>query len=316
MTEQRIDQPVVVTGANGLVGSHVCAALAERGVAVRAVVRRSGTAPALDGVTEVVGEFTDPAQAPGLVEGAAALVTTVHPMGTDRATQEQVGVEGTTTIATAAREAGVGLLVHVSTASVYDRRAGVGDVDESADPVPDDAGDYPVTKRDTDARLEVLDGPTRVLVRPPVILGPGESSLWNTLRPRAMAEDPAEAHATPDLTFAWVHVTDLARLVGDVVTGAVPIGEDPEAGPVAGEGTAVNAAAGASTFRHYLETVTTALGVEPTWDDGPAWQGRVVSERARAWGWQPQVSLEQAFRELVEDLPEVVPGAVSGRSRS
>ena len=56
--------------------------------------------------------------------------------------------------------------------------------------------------------------------------------------------------------------------------------------------------------------------MEPTWDDGPAWQGRVVSERARAWGWQPQVSLEQACRELVEDLPEVVPGAVSGRSRS
>ena len=41
-----MDQPVVVTGANGLVGSHVCAALAQRGVAVRAVVRRSGTAPA------------------------------------------------------------------------------------------------------------------------------------------------------------------------------------------------------------------------------------------------------------------------------
>ena len=156
------EQPtVVVTGANGLVGSHVCAALAQRGAAVRAVVRRSGTAPGVEGVTEVVGEFTDPAQAPGLVEGADVLVTTVHPMGTDRATQERVGVEGTTTIATAAREAGVGLLVHVSTASVYDRRAGVGDVDESSDPVPDDAGDYPVTKRDTDARLEVLDGPPR-----------------------------------------------------------------------------------------------------------------------------------------------------------
>jgi len=277
------EQPtVVVTGANGLVGSHVCAALAQRGAAVRAVVRRSGTAPEVEGVTEVVGEFTDPAQAPGLVEGADVLVTTVHPMGTDRATQERVGVEGTTTIATAAREAGVGLLVHVSTASVYDRRAGVGDVDESSDPVPDDAGDYPVTKRDTDARLEVLDGPTRVLVRPPVILGPGESSLWNTLRPREMAEDPAQAHAVPDLTFAWVHVADLARLVADLATGTIVVGEDAGAGPVAGRCTAVNAAAGASTFRHYLETVTSALGVEPTWDDGPAWQGSVVSERARA----------------------------------
>ena len=107
-------------------------------------------------------------------------------------------------------------------------------------------------------------------------------------------------------------MTDLARLVGDVVTGTVPIGEDPEAGPVAGECTAVNAAAGASTFRHYLETVTTALDVEPTWDEGPAWQGRVVSDRARAWGWQPQVTLERALGELVEDLPH----AVSGTSRS
>ncbi|MBU2072882.1 MAG: NAD(P)-dependent oxidoreductase [Actinobacteria bacterium] len=301
------EQPtVVVTGANGLVGSHVCAALAQRGAAVRAVVRRSGTAPEVEGVTEVVGEFTDPAQAPGLVEGADVLVTTVHPMGTDRATQERVGVEGTTTIATAAREAGVGLLVHVSTASVYDRRAGVGDVDESSDPVPDDAGDYPVTKRDTDARLEVLDGPTRVLVRPPVVLGPGESSLWNTLRPREMAEDPAQAHAVPDLTFAWVHVADLARLVADLATGTIVVGEDAGAGPVAGRCTAVNAAAGASTFRHYLETVTSALGVEPTWDDGPAWQGSVVSERARAWGWRPEVTLEAAMAELVEGLPRDV----------
>ncbi len=297
------EPPVVVTGANGLVGSHVCEALARRGGPVRAVVRRRGTAPVLDGVTEVVGEFTDPAQAPGLVEGAGALVTTVHPMGADRATQEEIGVEGTTTIASAAREAGVGLLVHLSTASVYDRRAGVGDVDESSDPVPDDARDYAVTKRDTDERLAVLDGPTRVLVRPPVVLGPGESSLWNTLRPRAMAQDPTEAHASPDLTFAWVHVTDLADLVADLASGAVPVGEDPATGPVRGGCTVVNAAAGATTFRHYLETVTGALGVEPTWDDAPVWQGRVVSERAQAWGWRPRVTLEAALAELVDGLP-------------
>lgn len=297
---------VVVTGANGLVGSHVCAALSARGTPVRAVVRRHGTAPELPGVEEVLGEFTDPDQATRLVEGAGALVTTVHPMGTDLETQRSVGVEGNTTIVRAAAAAGVGTVVHVSTASVYDRRAGIGDVDETSALVPDDAGDYPVTKRDTDRAVEAIEGPTRVLVRPPVILGPGDSSLWNTLRPRAMAEDAAEAHANPDLTFAWVHARDLAALVAELACGGVPVGSDPATGPVAGGCTPVNAAAGGSTFRHYLETVTHAIGVEPRWDDGPAWQGQVVSERARAWGWRPAVSLEEAFGELVADLPDEV----------
>jgi nucleoside-diphosphate-sugar epimerase len=292
---------VVVTGANGFVGARTCAALVERGATVRAVVRRAGAAPELPGVEERVGDFTDPAFAAEVLAGAEAAVTTVHPMGSDRATQERVGVAGTLAFAEAAGAVGVDRLVHVSTASVYDRSPGVGDVDESAQLVPDDGGDYAVTKRDTDRALEGLDGPrapTRVLVRPPVILGPGESSIWNTLRPAEIRERPEARRFVPDLTFAWVHVDDLAALLADLAVGAVATAEDPADGPVPCSCTVVNAAAGATSFRAYAETVTAAVDVDPVWADGPAWTGRIVADRARRWGWTPGVDLDRAFAEL------------------
>ncbi|WP_091112173.1 NAD-dependent epimerase/dehydratase family protein [Nocardioides psychrotolerans] len=289
---------VVVTGANGLVGARVCAALVERGALVRAVVRRPGTAPTLPGVQERVGDFPDPDFAADVVVGASAVVTTVHPMGSPLEHQREIGVEGTPVIARAAAAAGVGRFVHVSTAAVYDRSPDVGDVDESSSLVGDEAGDYPVTKRDTDAALAEVDGITRVLVRPPAILGPGASSLWNTLRPAAVRDDERARHTLPHQTFSWVHVDDLAALIADVATGRIATSTDPGAGPVAGGCTPVNAAAGPATNRDYHGAVTAAVGVEPVWDDGPAWTGKIGSARAHAWGWRPQVDLEQALAEL------------------
>jgi len=293
---------VVVTGANGFVGSHVCAALVERGAAVRAVVRRAGTAPDLPGVEEHVGEFHDRELAAEVVAGATAVVTTVHPMSSDRATQQRVSVEGTTTLAEAARDAGVTLLVHVSTAAVYDRSPDVGDVDESSALAPDDANSYAVTKRDTDLALAGVDGLTRVLLRPPAILGPGPGSTWNTLRPAAIRDHEADRHAVPDQTFAWVHVDDLAALVADLATGRIAASDDVSQGPVEGGCTAVNVAAAPATVRDYVETVTRSLGIDPVWDDQPAWTGRIVADRARGWGWAPGVSLAEALDELERGL--------------
>jgi nucleoside-diphosphate-sugar epimerase len=282
--------PVVVTGANGFVGARTVAALVERGAAVRAVVRRPGSAPAGPGVEEWVGSFGDPTFASSVVAGAGAVVTTVHPMGSDRATQEEVAVVGTPTLARAAAAAGVPLFVHVSTAAVYDRSPGIGDVDESSALVPDGDNDYAVTKRDTDLALAAVSGLTRVLVRPPAILGAGETSIWNTLRPADIRSSESERHAQPDKTFAWVHVDDLAALIADVATGRLPV--------PAGACTPVNCAAEPATTREYYEAVCGPLGVSPIWDDGPAWTGRILADRARSWGWAPTVTKDEALAEI------------------
>ena len=304
MSDVSVTSPplVVVTGANGLVGARICAALVDRGAQVRAVVRRPGSAPALAGVEERVGDFYDPDLAAAVVHGASGVVTTVHPMGSDHETQHRIAVEGTPVLARAARDAGVARLVHISTAAVYNREPGVGNVDEASPLVADDAYTYAVTKRDTDAALAETEGLTRVILRPPVIFGAGETSIWNTLRPVEIQNTEEARRVNPGKSFPWVHVDDLATFAADVVTGRVAASVDPERGPVEKACTVVNVATGPATARHYYETVTAALGVEPLWEDGPAWTGQISSGRAQAWGWVPTVDLSRALAEVDEGL--------------
>jgi 2-alkyl-3-oxoalkanoate reductase len=291
---------VVVTGANGLVGAAVCRALVERSAQVRAVVRRGGSAPALDGITEHVGDFADEDLARAVTEGADAVVTTVHPMGSPREVQHRVGVEGTPVLARAARDAGVARLVHVSTVGVYDLTAGVGDVADDGALLPEGSGDYPDTKNATDAALAEVGGLTTVLARPPAVLGAGDTSVWNTRRPKAVLA--GERRANPARSWPWVHVDDLVVFLADVATGAVATADDPERGPVAGRTTPVIVAGEPATWRDYLGTVTDALGVAPEWTDEPVWTGQLVTDRARGWGWVPRVGLAQALAELREGL--------------
>jgi nucleoside-diphosphate-sugar epimerase len=223
-------------------------------------------------------------------------------MDSDREAQQRVAVHGTPVLARAARDAGVARFVHISTAAVYDRSPGVGDVDETSALVDDDANDYAVTKRDTDAALAEVDGLTRVILRPPAILGIGERSIWNTLRPAEMRNNQDARHAVPGRSFAWVHVDDLAAIAADAASGRIAAATDPDKGPVEQACIAVNVAAGPATARDYYGTVTRALGVEPVWDDAPAWTGRILAGRAHGWGWAPTVDLARALAELDEGL--------------
>ena len=159
-----------------------------------------------------------------------------------------------------------------------------------------------MTKRDTDLALAEVPGITRVLLRPPAILGPGPTSTWNTLRPAGMRDHAAARSAVPEKSFPWVHVDDLATLAGALATGELPDADDPARGPVAGGCVAVNVAAGPATQRDYLSAVTEALGIDPVWEDGPAWTGRILADRARGWGWTPAVELDAALTELTAGL--------------
>jgi hypothetical protein len=117
-----------------------------------------------------------------------------------------------------------------------------------------------------------------------------------------MREDERARRAIADATFAWVHVADLASLAADLASGRIPDAADQARGPTADACSPLNVAAARATQRDYYEVVTGALGVDPVWEESPAWIGRILADRAHGWGWTPIVDLAQASDEIAAGL--------------
>jgi dihydroflavonol-4-reductase len=169
---------VLVTGATGKVGHAVARALAERGDAVRALVRDPGRARGVltPDVELVSGDVTEPAS---LGAAAAGCELVFNAMGLpeqwlrDESAFERVNALGTANVAAAAREAGVRRLVHTSTIDVFHAEPGQR-FDESrvADYAKGTA--YERSKQHAERlALEARDGLEVVVVNPAGVYGPG-----------------------------------------------------------------------------------------------------------------------------------------------
>jgi nucleoside-diphosphate-sugar epimerase len=128
------DVPVLVTGGSGFVGGSVAAWLAREGAKVTAIVRRAGAHPGLESprITQVEGEFTDPATAQRVCAGQACVIHAAATVGKDLEEALAINARGTATLAAAARAAGGRHFVHISTVSVYDFQAPLEAFDEDA----------------------------------------------------------------------------------------------------------------------------------------------------------------------------------------
>ena len=150
---------IAVTGATGFVGRHLAALLARRGHSVRALVRNPRRADALRNlpVELVAGDLSDPGVLALLVRDASAVV---HLVGiiveSGRATFQDVHVEGTRRVLAAARQAGVGRVVHMSAIGARDAR---------------DATPYHRTKWEAE-ELVRGSGLSYAIFRPSIISGP------------------------------------------------------------------------------------------------------------------------------------------------
>jgi nucleoside-diphosphate-sugar epimerase len=116
---------VLVTGASGFTGSHLCRKLLERGHEVRALVRQSSNLEALDGadVEIVCGDLAVddglPAEALRGVETVYHLAALFRQEGATRDVFMNVNARGTERLLKATLDAGVSRFVHCSTAGVH-----------------------------------------------------------------------------------------------------------------------------------------------------------------------------------------------------
>ena len=180
---------VVVTGANGFVGTHLCHALQQRGMAYRAVVRTAaGSVPTPHTVSMPgMDAQTDWAQA---LQGASTVVhlaARVHQVVDSSADPLQAfretNLHSTVQLARSAQQMGVRRFIFVSTVKVMGEQTAPGRPFRASDPAqPQDA--YATSKYEAEQELKALTaGSTMelVIVRPPLVYGPGVRANFASL---------------------------------------------------------------------------------------------------------------------------------------
>ncbi|MEZ6130534.1 MAG: NAD-dependent epimerase/dehydratase family protein [Planctomycetaceae bacterium] len=191
---------MLVTGATGLVGSHVAEQAVQQGVRVRAIVRANSDCELLKqwGVELVTGDLDDAASLRAACRDAAVVVHCAAKVGDWGPTSEyrRINVDGTQSLLDAALATGVlKRWVQISSLGVYSATDHYG-TDETTPPNTQGIDGYTLTKIESD-RL-ICDAVVQrqlpaVVLRPGFIYGPRD----RTVMPRLM-------HRLRTKTFAYL----------------------------------------------------------------------------------------------------------------
>lgn len=209
---------IVVTGATGFVGAHLCPALLADGHQVIATGRDPSRAPAsAAGLIFHRADLSNVADVERLAQLAGKVDAVVHcaalsaPWG-PRAAFDSANVLATRNVIALAKSGGAGRLVHISTPSVYFRFMDQLGVREDA-PLPNPVNLYAATKRRGEEFVRGASGLERFILRPRGIYGRGDTALLPRLvRAAATRTLPLfrDGRAVTDLT----HVDDVIRAIG------------------------------------------------------------------------------------------------------
>jgi dihydroflavonol-4-reductase len=174
---------ILITGANGLVGSFLCRELIHRGEKVRAFVRKNSDCSLLDDIKSqldfAIGDINDVGSLADAMRDVTYIIHTAAIISFWKKKREEmfhVNVEGTSNVVNTALTCGIKKMLHVSSVAALGRKKAVISIDEENkwEESPLNTA-YANTKYQ--AELEVYrgieEGLHAVIVNPSVILGPG-----------------------------------------------------------------------------------------------------------------------------------------------
>jgi UDP-glucose 4-epimerase len=187
--------PIALTGGTGFVGQAVLDEAARRGLAVRALARR--TMPEREGVEWVRGDLNDADALARLAQGAAGMLHVAGVVNApDVAGFEAGNVSGTANVIAAAEAAGAARFVAVSSLSAREPQLSA----------------YGASKRRAEDLVQ-QSGLDWTIVRPPAIYGPRDTEMFELFRAARFGVVPMP----PPGRASVIHVDDLARLLLDAM---------------------------------------------------------------------------------------------------
>lgn len=265
---------VLLTGSSSLLGAAVVERLHARGDEVVVLQRRPSDVAARLGLVEHLGDITDDAVVRRAASGSDAVVHLAARVGVVGSAEQfqRANVAGTQVVLAAAREAGAGRFVFVSSPSVA--HAGSAIAGAGAQPAdPRTAGSH-YSRTKAAAELDVLaaDAPgfATIALRPHLVWGPGDTQLVGRIVARAAAGRLALVSGGR----ALIDTTYLDNAADALVAGV----DQAEAG----HGRALVISNGEPrTVAELFERICAAAGVRPPSRSVPrpvAWVGGAVAE--------------------------------------
>lgn len=214
-------RPVVVVGGAGFIGRALCARLAARGEAVVTVLRRpAASAPGV--ATRVMGTLDADSDWGPVLDGARAVVHLASRAHAPLAPGEGEGwIEAEAArarhLAAEAARAGIERLVLLSSIKVHGEATGERPFDAAMPPAPGDPYGVAKWRVEQAMRTAAAGGPGLVVLRPPLVYGPGVKANFRALLRLADRAVPLPL-ASIDNRRALVFLENLLDLVDAALT--------------------------------------------------------------------------------------------------